>query len=84
MVMVSTTDGRIIITIDQCSCGLTGGCEKCRPIILLKPQNYDDRLTLKPSITFTPSSVNPFLYDLTQKGLEDIKQGRVHKIPHIK
>jgi hypothetical protein len=30
------TDGTIIITVDCCDCGLTGGCEKCRPIVIQK------------------------------------------------
>ena len=31
-----TTGGDIIITIPNCDCGLTGGCEKCQPIIISK------------------------------------------------
>lgn len=31
-----TTGGDIILTIPNCDCGLTGGCEKCQPIVLRK------------------------------------------------
>lgn len=30
----STTGGALILTSPNCDCGLTGGCEKCRPFIL--------------------------------------------------
>ena len=38
------TDGTIIIDINICDCGLTGGCEKCNPIILTayKIWNYNE------------------------------------------
>ena len=36
MARIETTNGDVIITIDQCECGLTGGCDKCKPIIIPK------------------------------------------------
>lgn len=36
MARYEDTAGNIIITITQCGCGLTGGCEKCRPLIIPK------------------------------------------------
>ena len=69
--------GNIYIKVETCDCGLTGGCEKCREICLPKLSNYDDRLIPIPSFTYR---FNPFLFDLTQKGLRDISEGRVHKI----
>ena len=82
MAKIETTGGQVTITIDNCNCGLTGGCWKCRPIILSKPLNYDNRLTLIPAITFTPSLIN--LYGLTEKALEDIREDRVRKVPCIR
>lgn len=54
-----TTGGDIIITIPNCDCGLTGGCEKCQPIILQKT----------PKITYT--SPNRFSYPLCIAQLKD-------------
>jgi len=55
-----TTGGDIIITIPNCDCGLTGGCEKCQPRILHKT----------PEVVYTPP--NRFSYPLyvTQKKAE--------------
>ena len=36
MARIETTGGDVIITGGQCDCGLTGGCEKCKPIIISK------------------------------------------------
>jgi hypothetical protein len=32
MAVYETTGGDMVITIPNCDCGLTGGCEKCYPI----------------------------------------------------
>jgi hypothetical protein len=31
MAKMTLSDGTVIITIDYCKCGLTAGCELCRP-----------------------------------------------------
>ena len=36
MAVIETTGGDTIITIPNCDCGLTGGCERCQPIVLPK------------------------------------------------
>ena len=43
-------------------------CRKCG--------NYDNRLVLTPTITYSP---NPFLEKLTERGLQDIREGRFHR-----
>ena len=78
---IEDTAGNIYIRPENCDCGLTGGCEKCRGIYLPKSNNYDNRLTPAPSFTY---HYNPFLLDLTEKGLLDIKEGRIHKILNIR
>lgn len=36
MARIEDTAGNIVITIDTCDCGLTSGCDECRPIIIPK------------------------------------------------
>ena len=31
MAKLTYTDGTVVITIDNCKCGFTGGCDLCRP-----------------------------------------------------
>ena len=75
------TAGNPIIFYDQCAfCELdTGGNHKswCP---LYQPLNADNRL--KPILSFT--YVHSPFWELTQKGLEDIRAGRIHKIPNIR
>ena len=49
MAIMTLTDGTVIITIDNCKCGLTVGCELCKPYtyktiptpaIITIPQKY--------------------------------------------
>ena len=53
MARYETTGGDIIITIPNCDCGSTGGCDKCQPIVLPKPQNYAPPFVLRRTIPFT-------------------------------
>ena len=62
MAQFQTTSGDLIITIPNCDCGLTGGCEKCKTIIISKQK--------------TTYIFNPFLWRLTEQGISDIKAGR--------
>lgn len=31
MAKMTFTDGRVVIFVDGCKCGLTGGCDLCKP-----------------------------------------------------
>lgn len=53
MARIEDTAGNVTYTIPNCDCGLTGGCEKCRPIHIPKhksvryiyPEPYEERFT---------------------------------------
>ncbi len=42
MARIEDTGGNITYTIDDCDCGLTGGCWKCQPIHI-RPYPYENR-----------------------------------------
>ncbi len=52
MARIEDTGGNITYTIDNCDCGLTGGCWKCQPIHIsgygsrdyLSPEFMDENL----------------------------------------
>lgn len=62
MARIETTDGDVYYTKPNCDCGLTGGCDRCQPILMQRFRNLD----LAP----------PFLVGLVEKGMEDLKAGR--------
>ena len=39
MARIESTGGDVCITVDNCDCGLTGGCEKCQPIHFSTTEN---------------------------------------------
>ncbi len=56
MAQYETTGGDIILTIPNCTCGLTGGCEKCQPIVIRKQR-------LIRSLPYPIKQVRIFQYD---------------------
>jgi len=38
MARIEDTAGNVTYTIPNCDCGLTGGCEKCKPLIMRKQE----------------------------------------------
>ncbi len=49
MARIEDTGGNVTYTIDDCDCGLTGGCWKCQPVHI--PQS---KVTYIPSPRFDP------------------------------
>ena len=41
MARYETTIGDLVITLEQCECGSTGGCEKCQPITIKRIEALD-------------------------------------------
>lgn len=52
MARIEDTGGNVTYTIDNCDCGLTGGCARCQPIVLKRPPP-----TSFPSVRFYPDVV---------------------------
>ena len=46
MAIYELTNGDIMVTTPNCDCGLTGGCERCRPYIIPKHINCEDFIPL--------------------------------------